>query len=246
LALAKAGGLARNGAVSDLAAIVRLLTPLRPASGPFVVGVTGSVAVGKSTFAQALKTAFEADEGPVELACTDGFLYSNARLEDLGLTVQKGFPPSYDHAALRAALTDVRSVPTRFPGYSHVTYDVDPALGRLIAPPRVLIVEGLALPPAGPPPVLDALVYLDAAEADLERWFVARFMGLWAAAEHDPASFYARFRAMGADEAQAFGKMVWDAINLPNLRDHISPARAQADLVVRKGGDHAIIGVDPA
>ncbi len=232
--------------MSSPAAIAALLAPLRPASGPFVVGVTGSVAVGKSTFAEALKTAFERDDHQVELVCTDGFLHSNARLEELGLTVQKGIPASYDHTALRAALEGVRHAPTRFPGYSHVTYDVDDALAREVAPPDVLVIEGLALrhPMTGPPDLLDALIYLDAEEADLERWFVARFMGLWDRAEHDPASFYARFRSMSRPEAQAFGKMVWDRINLPNLRDHIAPARALADLVVRKAGDHAISGVE--
>ena len=232
--------------MSDLAAIAALLTPFRPAAGPFVVGITGSVAVGKSTFAQALKTAFEAAGDQAELTCTDGFLHANARLEELGLTVQKGFPASYDHAALRAALEGVRRGPVRFPGYSHVTYDVDEALAREVAPPGVLIIEGLTLrhPLTGPPGLLDALIYLEADEADLERWFVARFMGLWDLAEHDPTSFYARFRSMSRPEAQAFGKMVWERINLPNLRDHIAPARAVADLVVRKSGDHAIAGVE--
>ncbi|MDP3855143.1 hypothetical protein [Phenylobacterium sp.] len=234
--------------MSDIAAIAARLAPFRPAAGPFVVGVTGSVAVGKSTFAQALKAAFEAVGDQVELTCTDGFLHSNARLEELGLTAQKGFPASYDHDALRAALEGVRAGPTRFPGYSHVTYEVDEALARTLAPPGVLIIEGLTLrhPLTGPPGLLDALVYLEADEADLAHWFVARFMGLWEAAEHDPGSFYARFRSMSAPEAEAFGKMVWERINLPNLRDHIAPARAFADLVVRKAADHAIARVEAA
>ncbi|WP_309642896.1 hypothetical protein [Phenylobacterium sp.] len=232
--------------MGDFAAILDALAPLRPAAGPFVVGITGSVAVGKSTFAQTLKIALEAAGELVELVCTDGFLQSNLRLEELGLTAQKGFPASYDHAALRAALEGVRTGPTTFPGYSHVTYDIDPALARQIAPPGVLIIEGLTLrhPLTGPPDLLDALIYLDAAEPDLERWFVARFMGLWDLAEHDEASFYARFRSMSRLEAQAFGKVVWERINLPNLRDHIAPTRAFADLVVRKAGDHGIAGVE--
>jgi len=227
-----------------LADVAARLRHRRPASGPFLVGLTGSVASGKSTFAEALRGEIAAwPEAPaVELVCTDGFLRPNAELDAAGLTNRKGFPETYDVDALRRALAAVRQGPATFPAYSHVTYDIDPALGREIAAPDILIVEGLSLQ-IDPSPV-DALVYLHADEALLETWFADRFMGLWEAAEHDPDSFYARFRHMDAPGARAFASMVWQAINLPNLRDHISLARRLAHLVVTKGPGHAIIDVE--
>ena len=229
----------------SLSRIIDLLAPLRPASGPFIVGVTGSVAAGKSTFAQALADQLAAGGGRIELACTDGFLHPNAVLEARGALGRKGAPDTYDHAALRAALTAVRSGPAQFPAYSHVVYDIDPALTRTIAAPDALIIEGLTLrhPDTGPAGLLDALISLDADEADLERWYVARFLELWEAAEHDPASFYARFRHMTREQTDGLARMVWRDVNLKNLHDHIIHARARADLVVAKAGDHSIASV---
>ncbi|MGH6996731.1 MAG: type I pantothenate kinase, partial [Phenylobacterium sp.] len=215
----------------SLPRILDLLAPLRPAAGPFIVGVTGSVAVGKSTFAQALADHLAAaGAARVEIACTDGFLHPNAVLEARGLLGAKGAPDTYDHDALRAALTAIRSGPAQFPAYSHVVYDIDPALTRRLDPPDVLVIEGLTLrhPDTGPAGLLDALIYLDAAEADLERWYVARFLELWAAAEHDPASFYARFRHMTREQTDGLARMVWRDVNLKNLHDHIIHARARA------------------
>jgi type I pantothenate kinase len=216
----------------------------RPFRVPFVVGVTGAVAAGKSTFAGQLQAAITAwPDGPaVEVVCTDGFLFDNAALEARGLSMRKGFPESYDMAAMSAAVAAVRIGAATFPTYSHVTYDVDPALARRIDRPDVLIVEGLALhDPAAAG--LDALVYLDAEEAHLETWFSDRFMRLWQAAEADPGSFYARFRHMDAPRARQFAGEVWRAINLPNLREHIIHARMAADLVIRKGERHQILAV---
>lgn len=228
----------------DLSQVTERLAARRPASGTYVVGVTGAVAAGKSVFAQALADHLAASGERVELVGTDGFLFSNARLGELELTNQKGFPPSYDHAALRAALEGVRQGPTVFPGYSHVTYDVDPELARTLDPPDVLIIEGLNLIPTHGPSLIDSLIYLDAPEPDLEAWYVSRFLGLWEAAEHDPASFYARFRGMSRPEVEGLARMVWEKVNLKNLRDHIAPARDQADLVVRKGPGHEIVAVE--
>ncbi len=226
--------------------VAHLRGRMRPGA-PLLVGVTGGVAVGKSVFAERLRAVLAADGLDAAIVATDGFLYPNTRLAELGLTDRKGFPPSYDTPALAAALAAVRHGPTRFPAYSHVTYDVDPALARTLAPPDVLIVEGLNLRRPGAAEGVDLLIYLDAEEADLEAWFTARFLGLWEAAEHDPASFYARFRHLDRPGAVALAGWVWDQINLPNLRQNIAPARDEADLVVRKAADHRLdaIGVRP-
>ena len=223
--------------------VARRLMRRRPAAAPFVVGITGSVAVGKSTFAGALAKALPADvaASPLELVGTDGFLLPNAVLDARGLTMRKGYPESFDAEAIAAALGAVRSGKAVFPGYSHVTYDTDPALERLIDRPGVLVVEGLGLGPHRG--LIHALIYLDADEADLEAWFIARFMDFWAAAEHDPTSFYARFRGMDGAAAAELARSVWTGINLPNLRQHIFPQRALADLVVRKGPDHEIVEI---
>jgi type I pantothenate kinase len=225
----------------SLADVRDLLRARRPTAGPYVVAVTGSVAAGKSVFAGELAADMAAwpEHPSVEIVCTDGFLLDNAALEARGLTQRKGFPESYDAQGLRAALAAIRAGPARFPAYSHITYDVDPALARTLQRPDVLIVEGLGLQ-GDHGGLIDALIYLDADEADLEAWFTERLVGLWAAAEHDPTSFYARFRNLDEAGARGFAHMVWEAINLPNLRDHIVQARDLADIVIRKGPDHAI------
>ena len=203
-----------------------------------VVGVTGSVAVGKTTLCAALKVALEPGLR-VEVVSTDGFLFPNAVLTECGTLTRKGYPETYDAEGLALALRRARAGPVTVPGYSHVTYDVDPALAREVSPPDILIVEGLGLTPR--PEGLDLLVYIDAEEADLEDWFAARFMAFWRAAETDPASFYARFRAMSEAETETFARsVVWTQMNLPNLREHIVAARNEAEIVVRKQADHSL------
>jgi type I pantothenate kinase len=218
--------------------VARAIGAMRPNGAPFIIGITGSVAAGKSAFAADLAGVFP---GQVEVASTDGFLLPNAVLDARGLTRRKGFPESFDTEALAAALALARVGPAVFPGYSHVTYDVDARLGRRIDRPGVLIIEGLGL--GSHRAAIDALIYLDADEADLEAWFVARFMVFWAGAEHDPASFYARFRSMDRPGAIEFARSVWTEINLPNLRQHILPQRDLADVVVRKGPGHEIVEI---
>lgn len=225
-----------------VAALSNRLLRLRPASSPFIIGITGSVAVGKSTFARALASSFTGGRS-VELVGTDGFLLPNALLDARGLTLRKGFPESFDAEALANALSGARNGPVKFPGYSHVSYDVDPGLSRSVDRPDVLIVEGLGLGPHRA--LIDALIFVEACEDDLESWFVARFLGLWEAAATDGASFYVRFRTLDRPAATAFARSVWTSINLPNLREFIAPQRQLADLIVHKGPDHQIVAVGP-
>jgi type I pantothenate kinase len=231
--------------MTDLAEISELLRARRGESAPFIVGVTGAVAVGKSTFAGELATAIAGWPGApvVEVVATDGFLFPNAVLEGRGLLNRKGFPETYDGKTFRAVLAAVRRGAAQVPVYSHALYDIDPALARRLERPDVLIVEGLGLQDGAAALGLDLLIYLDADEAHVEGWFEDRFIDLWRAAECDPTSFYARFRQMDEAQTRAFAGQVWQAINLPNLREHIAPGRDIADLVVRKGADHAIAGV---
>ena len=226
----------------SLQALAAEILARRRGEGTFVVGLTGSVAAGKTTLASALAPALGEE---VEIVSTDGFLRPNAELDARGLTLRKGFPETYDLAALARALEEVRRGAASFPIYSHATYDVDPGAARVIDRPPVLLIEGLALgldrPPG--PGQIDCLVYLDAAEADLEAWFAARFMAFWEAAEHDSASFYARFRNLDRAGAEALARQVWAGVNLVNLREHIAPLRVHADVVALKAADHSLASI---
>ncbi|MFZ4382209.1 MAG: type I pantothenate kinase [Sandarakinorhabdus sp.] len=232
---------------ADLA--LRIAARRRPGE-TLVVGITGSVAVGKTTLARQIAEALGAG---VEIVSTDGFLKPNAVLEAQGLMLRKGFPESYDAPALAAAIAGLRNLqasgPVTVPAYSHTSYDIDPAAARTIAAADIVLVEGLGLAPGadGRRPPVDLLIYIDAAEADIVAWFLARFMALWEAAADDPTSFYARFRHMSVDEARAFALNVWAGINRPNWLDHIARALPVADLVVKKRADHTLVlvrGID--
>ena len=212
---------------------------------PFVVGITGAVASGKSTLAEAVAGAVRARGGTSDVVTTDGFLLPNRVLHERGLAMRKGFPESYDVDALTAFVDAVHGGATDLtvPVYSHVTYDVVPGRGRPLAPASVVVVEGVntlgAL--AGR---LDLAVYLDASEADLEQWFLTRFHALCHEARSDPASFYRPFASMRADEVDAIACGTWTGINLVNLREHILPTRALADVVVSKGPDHRVLSIE--
>lgn len=206
-----------------------------------VVGITGSVAVGKTTLARQIAEALSTDL-KVEIVSTDGFLKPNAVLDAEGLAMRKGFPESYDRAVMAAALAGLKRGPVTVPAYSHTTYDVDPAAARTISGADIVLVEGLGLAPdaSGQRPPLDLLLYIDAAEDDIIVWFLDRFLGLWAAAADDPTSFYTRFRHMDEDEARAFAFSIWHSINRPNWRNHIARAKPVADIVVTKALDHSL------
>jgi type I pantothenate kinase len=204
-----------------------------------VVGLTGAVAVGKTTLANSLRTCLaDMADGPiVELVSTDGFLYPNAMLDAQGLTLRKGFPESYDMARFQQSLDQLRRGRADVPIYSHVTYDVDLINLRPIGPADIIIVEGLGFPvPAVP--MVDLMIYLDAEVDHVTQWFVSRFVDFWRRAEHDPSSFYARFRSMNEEQITAFALDVWQRINLPNWREHIAAARDGASLVLHKSQSH--------
>jgi len=228
---------------SKIAEVAGLLLRRRPSRGAFIVGVTGGVASGKTTFSEGLEASLRsATPLRIERVSTDGFLFANAVLAARDLSMRKGFPESYDAQALARALAAVRAGAADFPGYSHITYDVDPALTRRIEAPDILIVEGVALPPtaAGDGAQIDVVIYLDADEASMEAWYVDRFLRFWAAARDEPASFYARFGHLARDDADRLARSVWRAINLPLLRESILPVKKSADIVVHKRADHRI------
>jgi type I pantothenate kinase len=222
---------------------------------PFIIGVAGSVAVGKSTTSRILRALLRRwkTSPKVDLVTTDGFLLANAELDARGLADRKGFPESYDRSALLAFLSDIKSgkADVRVPVYSHLVYDVVPGEFISIDRPDILIVEGLnilqpgELPRNGKPILfasdfLDFSIYIDAEEADLRNWFMVRFRALRESAFTDPKSFFRRLAEMPADEAETFGLWAWDSINLPNLRDNILPTRSRADLILKKAANHTI------
>ncbi|WP_431801953.1 type I pantothenate kinase [Microbacterium sp. bgisy203] len=218
---------------------------------PFVVGVAGSVAVGKSTVARLLRELMSRWPGTprVELVTTDGFLYPNAELERRGLMGRKGFPESYDRRALVRFLTDVKSGAdeVRAPFYSHVRYDIVPDAHVTVRRPDVVIVEGLNV--LSPPPTpndlavsdfFDFSIYVDADENDIQQWFVSRFLALREGAFTNPSSFFNVFASLSDDEAIAMATGIWNEINLPNLRENVEPTKHRATLVLKKAADHAV------
>ena len=222
---------------------------------PYIIGVAGSVAVGKSTTARVLQALLArwTNVPKVDLVTTDGFLLPNAVLEREGLMEKKGFPESYDLPALLRFLTDIKAGrrPVRAPVYSHLTYDVMPSEWIEIDRPDILIVEGLNVLQTSRPPkdgqaipyvsdFFDFSVYLDAEETVLRRWYVDRFLALRETAFRDPKSYFHRYSQLSDQEASATATSIWERINLVNLYENILPTRQRADLILNKSESHLV------
>jgi type I pantothenate kinase len=222
---------------------------------PYVVGVAGSVAAGKSTVAEVLLALISRwPRSPeIELVSTDGFLYPNRVLQARGLMHRKGFPESYDVGLLLSFLADVKSGSgeTSAPIHSHLTYDILPNERQTIGRPDVLVVEGLnmleaGLPePSGAPMVfvsdyVDFSIYVDARESDIKKWYLERFLRLREEALGDSTAYFHRFAELSIEEATDFAMRVWDEIDHPNLKENIEPTKDRARLILEKGEDHSV------
>ncbi|MBB4005118.1 type I pantothenate kinase [Aurantimonas endophytica] len=222
---------------------------------PFIIGIAGSVAVGKSTTARILKELLARwpSSPKVDLVTTDGFLYPNAVLEAEGLMQRKGFPESYDVGSILRFLSDIKAGRPRVeaPVYSHFVYDVVPGQRITIDRPDILIFEGLNVLQVREMPkdgkavpfvsdFFDHSIYIDADEAEIRRWYVERFMRLRETAFREADSFFHRYSQIPEDEAQAIAEALWRDINGKNLYENILPTRPRADLILRKGPNHLI------
>ena len=222
---------------------------------PYIIGVGGSVAAGKSTTARVLQALLARwpNVPKVDLVTTDGFLYPNAILIREGLMERKGFPESYDLPALLRFLSDVKAGrrPIRAPIYSHLVYDIMPNQWVEIDRPDILIVEGLNVLQTGPPPkggkaipyvsdFFDFSIYLDANEEVLHHWYVDRFLTLRGTAFRDPKSYFHRYATLSDPDAVETATAIWRRINLLNLHENILPTRQRADLILKKGESHQV------
>lgn len=217
---------------------------------PYVIGIAGSVSVGKSTIARILQALLSRwpEHPKVALVTTDGFLYPNQVLEQRQIMNRKGFPGSYDLVRLVQFMADVKSgkAPVRAPVYSHFSYDIVPNEYQNVDSPDILILEGLNVLQSGAGhPVFvsdffDFSIYIDAVEAHLIDWFLERFSKLRDTAFKDPRSYFHRFAQMEQDEALDLASHIWQTINLVNLRENILPTRERAKLILWKGEKHAV------
>ena len=221
---------------------------------PFIIGVAGSVAVGKSTVARLLKEMLSRwpSTPRVELVTTDGFLHPNAELERRNIMHRKGFPESYDRLALLKFVADIKSGVGRVtaPVYSHLSYDIVPGAEVVVESPDVVIIEGLNVlqPPAMGQEValsdyFDFKIYVDADVENVTKWFLGRFEKLREGAFTNPKSYFHRYAEMPHDKALERANEIWRTINLPNLIENIQPTRSRATLVLQKGGEHAVQSV---
>ncbi len=225
---------------------------------PYIIGVAGSVAVGKSTSARILRRLLSRwpSHPKVDLVTTDGFLMPNAVLQREGLMNRKGFPESYDLQRILRFMSDIKSGErdVEAPLYSHLTYDVLPDKTQVVDQPDILIIEGINVLQTGRPPrdgrgipntsdFFDFSIFIDAEEDDLKEWYIERFFSLKNGAFKDPQSYFHRYSALTDDEAKETATRIWNSINLVNLRENILPTRPRADLVLRKGSDHKVRSV---
>jgi type I pantothenate kinase len=225
---------------------------------PYIIGVAGSVAVGKSTSARILRRLLSRwpSHPKVDLVTTDGFLMPNAVLTREGLMNRKGFPESYDLPRILRFMSDIKSGErdVEAPLYSHLTYDVLPDKTQLIDQPDILIVEGINVLQTGRPArdgrgipntsdFFDFSIFIDAEEQHLRQWYIERFFSLRNGAFKDPKSYFHRYASLSDNEAQEFATRIWNTINLVNLKENILPTRPRADLVLRKGWDHKVRSV---
>ena len=220
---------------------------------PYVIGIAGSVAVGKSTSARILQSLLMRwpEHSRVELVTTDGFLYPNAVLEERGLMNRKGFPESYDTKRLLQFVRDVKAgtAEVSAPVYNHVVYDVMPSHEEVVHQPDILIIEGLNVLQVGSgntefvSDYFDFSIYIDALEKDIESWFIERFQTLRKTVFQDPNSFFKHFADLTQDQAVELAHEIWAGINGKNLKENIQPTRARASLVIQKGADHKVNAV---
>ncbi|MCL4115984.1 UNVERIFIED_CONTAM: hypothetical protein GTU68_063328 [Idotea baltica] len=242
------------GAVQDLSRTTDIFLGTPPEKVPYLIGLAGSVAVGKSTSARVLQTLLSRwpNSPRVDLITTDGFLHPNEVLQERNLMGRKGFPESYDQRALLDCVARLKSGEQNIeiPVYSHLTYDVLPDRRRLIEAPDVIIIEGLnvlqtgAATPDGPrvfvSDYFDFAVYIDADPKVVRTWYIERFLTLRKSAFSDPRSYFSRYASLSDAEAVETASGIWDAINGPNLVENIAPTRERADLVMRKGPNHMV------
>jgi type I pantothenate kinase len=225
----------------------------RTAKVPFIIGLAGSVAVGKSTTARILQALLSRWPGhpSVDLVTTDGFLHPNATLTVRGIMNRKGFPESYDRARLVRFLAEVKAgVPeVHAPVYSHQRYDIVPDAYQTVRQPDIAIVEGLNVLQAPheraesqvfASDFFDFTIYVDADEADIERWYIERFLRLRDTVFQDPQSYFHRYGSLNEEEARRTAAAIWAEINAVNLRENIAPTRIRAHLILRKGASHEV------